>query len=148
MIDILKMQFREFSLLKNPDCEACSKYCNMPAEKNNEPGVPVQEYIIFPQELNELMKNNADIQLVDVRTIEKHDAFNIGGKHIPTAELPDRFNELDPAKPVITYCTSGGNSMRALQFLLSVGFRNVKSLEGGMTAWQRDITRHTVTKQA
>lgn len=140
MVDILKMQFRDFTLPKNADCEICSKYCNIRAHKNKEPEVIMQEYIIFPQELNELMKNNADIQLVDVRTIEKHLAFNIGGKHIPTAELPDRFNELDPGKPVITYCTSGGNSMRALQFLLSVGFKQVKSLEGGMTAWQNDIS--------
>jgi rhodanese-related sulfurtransferase len=96
----------------------------------------MQEFIITPAELNSLLNNKADIQLVDVRTIEKHQSYHIGGKHIPTAELIARYNELDPAKPVVTYCTSGGNSMRALQFLLSVGFTSVKSLDGGMTAWQ------------
>jgi adenylyltransferase/sulfurtransferase len=95
------------------------------------------QYIITPNELHEALNNNQDIQLIDVRTLEKHQAYNIGGKLIPMSELPSRFNELDPNKPVVTYCTSGGNSMRALQFLLSVGFNSVKSLDGGMTAWQQ-----------
>lgn len=98
----------------------------------------MRDFIITTSELNRLLIQNAELQLVDVRTIEKHNAFNIGGKHIPTAELPDRINELDPDKLVVTYCTSGGNSMRALQFLLSAGFKSVKSLDGGMTAWQVD----------
>jgi len=141
--DILAMQFREYALPKNPDCELCVNHriihdiyttsqCKRGA--NNMP-----DFIITPHELHELMQKNADIQLLDVRTIEKHKAYNIGGKHIPTAELADRLNELDPNKLVVTYCSMGGNSMRALQLLLSKGFRSVKSLEGGMTAWQKEI---------
>lgn len=94
-------------------------------------------YLITPYELHEILKNNQEIQLIDVRTSEKHHTYNIGGKLIPMSELPLRFNELDSSKPVVTYCTSGGNSMRALEFLLSVGFQSVKSLDGGMTAWQQ-----------
>ena len=99
----------------------------------------MREYTISCTELNELLKKKADIELVDVRTLDKHMDYNIGGKHIPTAELSDRFNELDPAKLVVTYCTAGGNSMRALQFLLSAGFKSVKSLDGGMTAWKDEV---------
>jgi rhodanese-related sulfurtransferase len=96
----------------------------------------MREYIITTAELKKLLDEKSDIQLVDVRTLDKHLAFNIGGKHIPTTELSQRFNELDPDKPVVTYCTAGGNSLRALQLLLSLGFKSVKSLDGGMTAWQ------------
>jgi rhodanese-related sulfurtransferase len=99
----------------------------------------MQNYIISVHELNDLLKQKAEIELVDVRTIEKHQAYNIGGKHIPTMELSERFRELDPNKLVVTYCTSGGNSMRALQFLLSLGFKSVKSLDGGMMAWKNEI---------
>ena len=99
----------------------------------------MSDFTITSHELHELMQNNADIQLVDVRAIDKHQAYNIGGKHIPTAELAGRLNELDPGKLVVTYCTMGGNSMRALQLLLSKGFKSVKSLDGGMTAWQKEI---------
>ncbi len=99
----------------------------------------VREFVITTHELNDLMRKTRDFQLVDVRTADKHAAFNIGGKHIPVAELSDRINELNPEHLVVTYCTSGGNSMRALQLLLACGFKNVKSLDGGMTAWQADF---------
>lgn len=143
VIDGLKMQFSEYYLPKNPDCELCGDYRNMHAKNDSEPYLEannvMNQYMISPRELRALMQDKADIQLVDVRALDKHLAFNIGGKHIPTSELSDRFNELDPAKMVVTYCTSGGNSMRALQFLLSAGFSSVKSLDGGMTAWQEEM---------
>ena len=136
-LDMLKMQFNEFVLSKNPDCEICGKYRMIkPIQKLLESKTNMNEHIISPRELSESLKNQEDIQLVDVRTIEKHEAFNIGGKLIPLDELMHRFNELDPKKPVVTYCTSGGKSMLALKLLLSAGFKSVKSLDGGMTAWR------------
>lgn len=96
----------------------------------------MNQWIITPQELQTLLANHEDIELVDVRTLDKHVAFNIGGKHIPMEELADRLHELDPDKLIVTYCTSGGRSMRALQYLVSNGYTSVKSLDGGMTAWQ------------
>jgi adenylyltransferase/sulfurtransferase len=136
-IDILQMNFREFQLQRNSACTIC---VDTPATSSQHSYLPEAEnmnaYIITPEELKELLAANANIQLIDVRTAEKHEIFNIGGKLIPTQELPERLHELDPNKPTVTYCTMGGNSMRALQYLLSVGFKDVRSLDGGMTLWQ------------
>ena len=91
---------------------------------------------ITVEELHEQMRLiPSELELVDVRTLEKHQAFNIGGKHIPFEEMPQRFHELDKNKVIITYCTSGNRSMRALLYLQSLGFDKVRSLSGGMTAW-------------
>jgi rhodanese-related sulfurtransferase len=57
-----------------------------------------------------------------------------GSTHIPLAQLPDRASELDPARPVITVCRSGGRSTKAAQFLAAQGF-DVAGLDGGMTRW-------------
>jgi adenylyltransferase/sulfurtransferase len=103
----------------------------------------MNEHIISINELKDLMKNQQEVQLVDVRTAEKHEAYHIGGQLIPMAELVSRFHELDANKLVVTYCTSGGNSMRALQFLYSVGFKSVKSLDGGMNAWRAEEEKLT-----
>jgi len=136
-INLLKMQFREFALAANPDCTVCrscrtiSSICSSTEGKNN-----MNQYLISIASLQNALANHEDIQLVDVRTLEKHLAFNIGGLHLPYDELPTRLDELDPLRPVVTYCTSGGRSMMALQYLLSVGFKSVRSLDGGMTAWQ------------
>ena len=99
----------------------------------------MNEYLISPKELQTLLMTNADIQLIDVRTADKHQDFNIGGQLIPTQTLPEHIHELDPNKLTITYCTRGGNSMRALQYLVSIGFKQVKSLDGGMTRWREEI---------
>lgn len=93
-------------------------------------------YEISPTELKSLLDEGKDIQLIDVRTLAKHQDYNIGGMHIPSDELPMRLNEISKAKPIVTYCTSGGRSMRALEFLLSAGFADVKSLAGGVTLWK------------
>jgi adenylyltransferase/sulfurtransferase len=98
----------------------------------------MQDHIISPFELDQLLKKQSPLQLVDVRTIDKHIAGNIGGEHIPLHELAHRFAELDSNQLVVTYCTLGGKSMQALQFLLSVGFKNVKSLDGGITAFFKE----------
>lgn len=95
-------------------------------------------YIISIQELKNRIASGEDIQLIDVRTLEKHQAYNIGGQLIPFDELPSRLNELDPHKPIVTYCTSGGRSMMALNLLVSFGFVNVQSLDGGVTAWRAE----------
>jgi rhodanese-related sulfurtransferase len=92
--------------------------------------------IILPQELKSLLDQQADIQLIDVRTSDKHAHFNIGGSNIPYELLMEQAGQLDRDKLIVTYCTSGNRSMRALELLNHLGFNNVKSLHGGVTAWQ------------
>ncbi|VVC77019.1 putative adenylyltransferase/sulfurtransferase MoeZ [Aquicella siphonis] len=139
-LDMLKMAFKEYHLPKNSDCEICGFSRGIKSEHpfhaNKRSHINMNEYHISPLELRDLLSNKPDIQLLDVRTTEKHNAYHIGGQHIPLEELPGRLNELDPDKLIVTYCTSGGRSMRALEFLLSEGFNLVKSLDGGMTAWK------------
>lgn len=104
----------------------------------------MNDYLISPNELKQLLDNHADLQLIDVRTSDKHENFNITGKLIPFDELSNRLHELDPSKPIVTYCTSGGKSMRALQLLVTEGFANVKSLDGGVTAWQQEFKKSDI----
>jgi len=96
-------------------------------------------YTITVPELKAALEQNQPIELLDVRTIEKHQAFNIGGKHISLDDMPERYHELSKDKLIVTYCTTGNRSMRAVEYLLSLGFNQVKSLQGGMMAWQEMI---------
>lgn len=100
----------------------------------------LNQYLISPLELQERLKKNEKIQLIDVRTPEKHAAFNIGGKLIPFDELTIRLHEIPFNQPIVTYCTSGGRSMMALKLLLNAGYQSVKSLDGGMQAWKNIIS--------
>ena len=78
-----------------------------------------------------------EAQLVDVR---EPDEWEEG--HAPEAiliqleELAVRRGELDPARPVVTICRSGRRSLDAAEILREMGFRDVRSLAGGMIAWR------------
>lgn len=78
------------------------------------------------------------IVLIDVREPDERAAFNIGGHFVPLGTLPQRVSELEDHKEdeVVVYCRSGRRSANARNFLLQVGFKHVRNLEGGMLAWQ------------
>ena len=79
---------------------------------------------------------DAKVQIVDVREPEEWAAGHIpGSRHIPMAELGRRLGELDPRAPVVTVCRIGVRSLMSADELLLAGFRDVRSLAGGITAW-------------
>jgi rhodanese-related sulfurtransferase len=53
--------------------------------------------------------------------------------------LAQRFTELDPNRHYYLHCKMGGRSLQALQFLREHGFKQLKSVHGGITAWAREI---------
>lgn len=74
--------------------------------------------------------------VLDVRQPKEYEGAHIpGAKLIPLPSLHDSLKELDPEKPVITYCAIGGRSRVAAQLLSGMGFREVYDLKGGIKAW-------------
>lgn len=60
----------------------------------------------------------AGAQLVDVRTPAEFGQGNVPGSvNIPLDQLQLRAAEIDPGRPVIVFCASGGRSGVAKQFL-------------------------------
>ena len=94
---------------------------------------------ISVQELQALKESQADFFLLDVRDPEEYAVCNLQGHLIPSRELPERLNELNPQQQIIVHCLSGGRSSRAVAFLLEQGFTNVSNLRGGIKAWAREI---------
>lgn len=78
------------------------------------------------------------VVLVDVREIEEWEESRIeGAVHIPLGEIPMRApEELNKEKDIVLYCAHGKRSMEALFILRSAGFEKVRSLEGGISAWE------------
>ena len=73
------------------------------------------------------------LQIVDARTDKD---FTKKGHvenaiSMPYAELRKRLNELDPKKPVVTYCNKGTTGNAAQNILLNRGFKQVYNLSGG-----------------
>jgi hydroxyacylglutathione hydrolase len=78
-------------------------------------------------------------QIVDVREIDDYDAGHIpGARHTYVGFLRERVDALglDRNRPVIVTCSVGHRSGVGVSVLRRAGFRDVRNLLGGMTAWQ------------
>ena len=74
--------------------------------------------------------------LVDVRTLQERQAYNIGGIHIPLNEVELQVELLNTGKQVVFYCASGKRSAVAVQLakkMLPEG--RFFSLQHGLDAW-------------
>lgn len=69
------------------------------------------------ESLNASLADSSSFQLIDVRTVEEHEAYNIGGKNIPLDELLRRSLEISFSKAVVFYCRKGIRSQIAIQRL-------------------------------
>ncbi|MFD2563252.1 molybdopterin-synthase adenylyltransferase MoeB [Aquimarina rubra] len=66
---------------------------------------------------SELKQNLEDYQILDVRSLEEMDRFNIGGIQIPLDTLQQRVSELNDQKPIVVCCQSGIRSKKAIQLI-------------------------------
>lgn len=87
-----------------------------------------------PQQVAELVQRG-EVQLVDVRTTDEHEAGHIaGGRLIELTELATQAHTLDSERPVVLYCRSGGRSAMATAALTQAGFE-AHNMTGGMLEW-------------
>lgn len=95
---------------------------------------------ITVQELKQLLDNQADFQLIDVREPHENDMANLGGELIPMAEVPYNIDRISKTRKVVVHCRSGGRSGNIIQWLeKNHGFTNLYNLKGGILAWAKEI---------
>jgi molybdopterin/thiamine biosynthesis adenylyltransferase/rhodanese-related sulfurtransferase len=154
LYNALDMSFDFVKLRKNPNCKVCGSnpevtelidyeaFCGVPGHDHDEGSVG-GGWDIEPVELQERMQargNGNHLRLVDVREPHELEISHIeGAKLIPLGQLASRLPELDSAEDIVLFCKSGTRSARALELLLSAGFRKVKNLKGGINAWVRQV---------
>lgn len=144
--DALRMRFRELKLRKDPECPVCGdhptvtrlidyeQFCGVrPAEPSAAQQVTDD---MQPRELRERLDRGEPIVVVDVREPQEYQINRIpGSRLIPLGELPQRYEELDPQAAIVCQCKSGMRSAKAVAFLRSIGFKNVRNLAGGILGW-------------
>ena len=91
-----------------------------------------------PAEFKEMLKNDPDVVLVDMRSNYEHLVGKFKGAITFDMEnlrdLPDHVEEIEHLKnkKIITYCTGGIKCEKASAYLLERGFENVYQLHGGI----------------
>jgi len=142
-IDALDTSFTEFRVEKDPDCPSCGArptirtlrelegYCT--AETPDDGVVEVEA-----AELRAWLAGGRELLLVDVREPHEHALERIeGARLVPLGELEARAGELEAHREglVVVHCQKGARSRRAAALLAQRGFRDVRSLAGGIEAW-------------
>jgi molybdopterin/thiamine biosynthesis adenylyltransferase/rhodanese-related sulfurtransferase len=151
LYNALDMSFDFVTLKKNPKCRVCGPnadvtelidyedFCGVPGHDHEE-GSAGDDWDISALDLKSRLARNVELLLLDVR--EPHElAISAlrGATNIPLGELAARLSELDSAREMIVFCKAGTRSKRALELLVSAGFRKVKNLKGGINAWAREV---------
>jgi adenylyltransferase/sulfurtransferase len=151
LYNALDMSFEFVKLRKNPKCKICGPepevtelidyeaFCGVPGHDHEEGSAGVDWDISVTQLAERLQQGNA-IRLVDVREPHELEISRLeGATLIPLGQMAARLSELDSAEEIVLFCKAGTRSARALELLLSAGFRKVKNLKGGINAWAREV---------
>ncbi|MDO8697129.1 MAG: thiosulfate sulfurtransferase GlpE [Pseudomonas sp.] len=75
--------------------------------------------------------------VVDIRDPESFARVHISGsQHLDNHSLHDFIRAADLDQPLLVVCYHGNSSQSAAAYLVSQGFAQVYSLDGGIEAWQ------------
>jgi adenylyltransferase/sulfurtransferase len=151
LYNALDMTFDFVRLKKNPRCRVCGEtpeitepidyevFCGVPGHDHEE-GSAGEGWDITPVELAARIKDGNQVHLIDVREPHELEISQIEGADlIPLGQLAARLSEFDSAEEIVLFCKAGTRSARALEVLVSAGFRKVKNLKGGINAWAEEI---------
>ncbi|MEI7848492.1 MAG: molybdopterin-synthase adenylyltransferase MoeB [Chloroflexota bacterium] len=151
LYNALDMSFDFVNLRKNPKCRVCGpnadikelidyeEFCGVPGRDHDEGSAGAGWDIDAAQLATRLAQPDLPL-LLDVR--EPHElaiSWLPNAVNIPLGSLAARLSELDSAREMVVFCKGGTRSARALELLVSAGFKKVKNLHGGINAWAKTV---------
>lgn len=156
--DALRMTWDEIPVRADPGCPVCGDaptitretglvdydaFCGVPsaAPVSTLPPVPLVSAVALAVAL----ESDDPPLLVDVRGDDERSIVRIPGAvaiHLDAFRDGSAFRM--PAlgifdRPVVVHCKVGGRSAEAVRLLLEKGYDDVRSLDGGVLAWVRDV---------
>jgi adenylyltransferase/sulfurtransferase len=100
------------------------------------------DWEITPREVKSMLDQHNDFLFIDCRLPSEQAITRIdSAKLIPLQQLAQRIGELKGHEQdkIVVHCKSGGRSMQFTQILRQQGFKDVKSMAGGILLWNKDI---------
>ena len=149
LYNALDMKFRELKLRRDPACPVCGdnptvtelvdyqQFCGIP-EAPEESASPLE---VSVHDMKRALEDaSLGIEVIDVREPDELEIARIDGiPQYPISRLEEDFVKLDPNQTFYIHCKSGGRSKKAVRFLQEQGFKHVRSVKGGITAWSEEI---------
>lgn len=150
LFNALDMKFRELKLRKDPACPVCGEnptikelidyemFCGIEPQPAEPVGNPDE---VTVQDMKKALENpGLGIKVIDVREPDEYEIAHVENVPLlPLSQLQERFTELDPNQQYYLHCKGGVRSLKALNFLRDQGFKYLKSVKGGISAWSEEI---------
>ena len=85
-------------------------------------------------------KGRPQPQVLDVREAAEFGVSHLHGalRVEPDAPAADVLARVDPARPIVVYCSVGYRSSKLAQRLIEAGGKNVSNLEGSIFSWANE----------
>ena len=91
---------------------------------------------ITAQEAKDLLTK--DNYLIDIRDEDSYSSSHIDGAlNLGNLDIHEFIRTADKNMPTLIYCYKGISSQNAAEFLISEGFTEVYSIEGGYEFWSK-----------
>lgn len=94
--------------------------------------------VLRPEDVAALIREQAGVRLLDVRTPAEFETAHIGGAYnVPLDTLGEHSREIrdNVALPVVLVCQSGQRARKAEEALTTAGMANLHVLDGGVNGW-------------
>jgi len=90
---------------------------------------------INAKEFKNLLKNNNNLQIIDIREPYEYEDGALTNENIPLDKMMSSLNKIHKDRPVIIYCQSGKRAS-AIIYMLEKEYKleNLYNLEGGYNA--------------
>jgi adenylyltransferase/sulfurtransferase len=149
--DALEMAYRKIKVRKDPNCAVCGEnptvtslidYEDFCGAVSDEASAAVVGSTISVNDLDEWMKSEKPIYLVDVREPAEYEIVKIPGSIlIPKGDIlsGQALASLPQDRQIVLYCKTGVRSAEALAAVKAAGFKDAVHVHGGVAAWQRQI---------
>ena len=107
------------------------------------PGYPFKgDWEVTPREVKSMLDRGEPFYFVDCRLPNEYQITHIEGTElVPLQQLAQNLSKLreHQNEKIVVHCKSGGRSMQFTQALHQAGFKDVKSMAGGILLWNKDI---------
>jgi adenylyltransferase/sulfurtransferase len=150
--DALEMTYRKIRVRKDPNCALCGEnptvtalledYEDFCGAVSDEAAEAVVGSTITASDLHDWLEAGKSIHLVDVREPAEYEIVKIPGSIlVPKGEIlsGEALAGLPQDKQIVLYCKTGVRSAEALAAVKAAGFRDAVHVQGGVSAWVKQV---------
>ena len=92
-----------------------------------------------PADVAMALRSSTPPRLIDVRTPEEREVARIDGATLMTEALAGVMKHWPKDTPIVFFCHRGQQSLDATSYFAGHGYRNVRSMTGGIEAWSLEV---------